>query len=867
MAKIRERPHRHLQAFRLVVLLHVLFGLAEAAQSLGGAGTLKGTVRDATDAPVPSATVELSNPVTVYSLRTQTQPDGSFAINHIPPNTYKLRIALAGFQEYNADVVIRTAVPIGLNVRLELAAQQASITVQASPDNLVENKAAASDTVDRQFLAALPTFSPDSGLNDAIIYTTPGVAADSNGFFHPLGDHAQVSYVIDGQPVSDQRNKVFSTSIPANAIQSMEVISGSPAAEYGDKTSLVVNATTRSGLGQKSSGSFLLRYGSFGTLGEEATLGLGAARWGDFLAVNAERTGRFLDTPELWPMHDIGNTGTFFDRVDFQPSGRDALHLDLMLARNWLQVPNTYDQARQDQRQKVVSFNLAPGYQHTLDARTLVSVNAFFRRDRVNYYPSRNPLDDSPATLSQDRSLTNLGVHADLARVQGRHNWKVGLNAAQTRLGEAFTLGITDPAYNAACLSGGDPVPTPGANDPSQCAASGLRINPDFLSSLLPYDLSRGGQPYRFRGNATIDQLALFGQDSITLGDLTLNIGVRFDRYDGLTDGDGLQPRGAFSYLFKPTKTVIRGGYSHTMETPTTENLVVSSSTGSGGLASNLFKGTAEQRPIALGSRNQYDAGIQQGLGRWVLVDVSYFRKYTRNAFDFDALFSTPITFPIGWKQSKLDGVSARISTTNLHGLRVYATMGHANARFFGPENGGVVFNSNLTVGAYRQDHDQVYQQNINFRYQRAKDGWWADFTWRYDSGLVVGAVNNLQDALALTADQQSMIGFYCGSDQASLSHRIAACSSPNYGASRIHILAPGAENPDHNPPRTDSRHVLNLGVRTDNLFHTEHVRTVVRLTVLNLTNKAALYNVLSPFGGTHWVGPRTYQAQVGWAF
>ena len=94
--------------------------------------------------------------------------------------------------------------------------------------------------MDRQLLAVLPMMSPGSGLNDAIILTTPGVAADSNGFFHPLGDHAQVSYVIDGQPVSDQRNKIFSTSIPANAIQSMEVISGSPPAEYGDKTSLVI---------------------------------------------------------------------------------------------------------------------------------------------------------------------------------------------------------------------------------------------------------------------------------------------------------------------------------------------------------------------------------------------------------------------------------------------------------------------------------------------------------------------------------------------------------------------------------------------------------------------------------------------------
>ena len=165
----------------------------------------------------------------------------------------------------------------------------------------IENKVTASDTVDRQLLAALPATSPDSGLNEAIIYTTPGVAADSNGFFHPLGDHAQVTYVIDGQPISDQRNKVFSTSIPANAIQSMEVISGSPAAEYGDKTSLVINAMTRSGLGQKPSGSVLTTYGSFGTIGEEATLGLGTPRWGNFLVVNWSAADVFWIRPSFGP--------------------------------------------------------------------------------------------------------------------------------------------------------------------------------------------------------------------------------------------------------------------------------------------------------------------------------------------------------------------------------------------------------------------------------------------------------------------------------------------------------------------------------------------------------------------------------------
>ena len=130
-----------------------------------------------------------------------------------------------------------------------------------------------------------------------------------------------------------------------------------------------------------------------------------------------------------------------------------------------------------------------------------------------------------------------------------------------------------------------------------------------------------------------------------------------------------------------------------------------------------------------------------------------------------------------------------------------------------------------------------------------------------------MGAVNSIYDALALTADQQSAIGLYCESERASLLHRIAACTSADYGAARINILAPGAENDDRNPPRTKSRHLFSLGLGTDNLFHTEHLRTIVRLTAVNVSNQAALYNFLSPFSGTHWVQPRTYQVQFGWAF
>jgi len=320
------------------------------------------------------------------------------------------------------------------------------------------------------------------------------------------------------------------------------------------------------------------------------------------------------------------------------------------------------------------------------------------------------------------------------------NSYKIGLDAKQTRLDEDFSLGVTAAGYNSPCLRDGDPAPSPALRDPSDCRAPDLAPNPDFLAGLLPYDLTRGGAPYQFKDKATISQVAYFAQDSITMGNLTLNVGLRVDHYNGLTRGDGVQPRGAFSYLFKPTRTVIRAGYSRTTETPVNENLVVSSSTGSGGLASNLFKGTAEQRPIELGRPQSVRCGNPAKHWQVDGAGCELFRKYTRNAYDFDAMFSAPITFPIGWKESKLDGVFPPASAPSTF-------MACAFTRPWGTptpgssvrKNGGIIFNSNLTVGAYRQDHDQVYQQNVNIHSssRRARGGrilrgamtvasWWA---------------------------------------------------------------------------------------------------------------------------------------------
>ena len=147
---------------------------------------------------------------------------------------------------------------------------------------------------------------------------SPGVAADSNGLFHGLGDHAENSFSLDGQPITDQQSKVFSNQIPLDAVQSMQVISGAPPAEYGDKTSLVIDVTTRTGLGSTTPhGDVTASYGSFGSSNLDANFSYGGKNWGNFIAANGLDTGRFLDPPEFQVFHAHGNEENVFDRFDY----------------------------------------------------------------------------------------------------------------------------------------------------------------------------------------------------------------------------------------------------------------------------------------------------------------------------------------------------------------------------------------------------------------------------------------------------------------------------------------------------------------------------------------------------------------------
>lgn len=226
----------------------------------------------------------------------------------------------------------------------------------------------------------------------------------------------------------------------------------------------------------------------------------------------------------------------------------------------------------------------------------------------------------------------------------------------------------------------GNPDPSPTPTNPALCAFGG---NPGFLPILLPFDLTRSGSEFPFHGHTDIKQLALYVQDQITKGNWAFNLGFREDLYRGIVHDTQPEPRLGVAYNVKRTSTVARVAYSRIQATPYNENLILSSLGSQDPVVNAVFNGAGSQpfAPIRPGFRNQFNVGLQQAAGRFFVVDVDVFWKYTHNGYDFSIFGSTPITFPIAWHNSKLNGVSARVNVPSYHGLSAFVVLGHTNAR------------------------------------------------------------------------------------------------------------------------------------------------------------------------------------------
>jgi hypothetical protein len=800
------------------VLSCLLLAIGAPRLSLAAeAGSLHGRVLGPEGVVMPAVPVVLRNDVTGFSATATTATDGTFRFFNVPFNPYVLSVDVQGFAPLRRTVDIRSTVPHEVTLHLAVQSFAAAMTVsgQTSPVQLETDSSTSHVDIDKSWIARAPATVASRAM-EQIITATPGFAKDENGRFHFQGAHSQSEYVLDGQTISDQTGATFSNSIDPGIAQAIEVIYGNVPAEFGEKMGAVVNLTTKSGLGSGPvHGDVYVGASRFSTADGGADIGCGSDRFGLFATVDGSRSDRFLDPVNFDNLHNSGETARAFLRLDWAPDASNTWRLTSLAGRTSRDVPNTYtqDAAGQNQRVRTSDADLNLGWQHVVSSQAVLDTVAFGRVSSYDLDPSPG---DTPVTAVSRRHLDNFGFTPSLTWTTGPHEFQVGGTFKSFPIGERFSFGLTDPSLN----------------DPT---------SPDYNPYLAPYDLTRGGAMFDFSAQRTGTYWALYAQDTIRLSALTASVGVRYDHNNLPTSESQLEPRIGIAYSIPETHTVLRASYNRVFYTPEYENILFSSSPGVALLAPPAIQ---DSRALGGGSllvhserQNTYTVGVQQAIGSLARLDLDVWKRQVHNAGDQDQFLNTGIVFPLAFSRADLHGWDLRLDLAHTDGLRGFLSLGHTRAIYVAPPVGGLFLDAgaldSLTSGPFLIDHDQNLELQSGLTYDIGRTGMWVGTNVRYDSGLVTDA-----DPADLVGDPDNA-----------------------FAIPYIRVNSGTWRDPNRVAPRTIWD--FSFGYDPDG----SGFPLGFQVDLLNAFDVRGVYNILSVFGGTHVIPPRTVSARVTWHF
>jgi len=775
-------------------------------------GVVQGVVKDPTGALVPNAEVTITQPVTRYTQKVLTDQQGTFKLVNVPFNTYKVRAEATGFQPAEQSIDLESTVPLNLELALSVTAAEAAVTITEDSTALLEPDRTSSDTDINQTILERPLGAAPSRAIEGIVASAPGFVTDDNGRMHPRGSESQVQYVVDGIPITDNLSAIFSTSLDARTLRTVEVLTGGIPAEFGDKLAGVINVNTRSGLEGPTQGGLSFSGGSFST-GEVATdFSTHTKKFGFLTNLSATTSQRYLDPPTIDNFHNFGRTGKGFFRLDYQFDQNNSLRGAFTFGGSNFQVPNRLEQeiAGQDQRQRLRDNSQNITFQHIFSPNTLGQLSFFNRRNSAELLS--NP-SSTPVVAFQDRTLQNYGGLGSLSLTRGEHNIKLGGQVVITPVNENFSFYPT-VHFDDIVDENGNVLPNP--------------IN--------SFNASR---PFIFTGRKTGRTFSAYVQDRFKVfKNFTLDAGVRYDNYKLLVHEQAVSPRIGIAYYISKTETTLRASYNRFFQPPPAENLLLASSSEAASISPiAVIQGVTTVEPIRPDTEHVFEVGAQQLISKLFRLNLTLYQKRIKNFSDKDQFIETGVIFPIAISSGRVTGEELRIESTDIKGFHGFLSYANAHAYGVTPIVGGLFLGEDpqelQTQGLkFSADHDQRNSAQFQLSYNHQRSGLYATFAGRYDSGVPtdVEPGTTLAEFVAQGFDPR-------------LYNEI-----------------------DFNRGRVRPRTILDLSVGAD-LFQKERVSMNVQFDVQNLTNELFLYNFQSVFSGTHIGYPRIFSGRLSLKF
>jgi hypothetical protein len=666
-------------------------------------GALQLRVTDRTGQPLRTTGTLASEAPQLY--RTfETDAAGSFMLDNLPFGVYQLRLAADGFAPYAAVVEIRSAVPRTRRVELSLALST-QVDVTNEPPLVDVSRTGVSFSIGApQIQDTLPSV-PGRRLLD-LVDAQPGWLMEANGVLHPRGSEYQTLFVIDGVPMDDNRSPAFAPDLEDGNLQAVSVLTGNFPAEYGRKLGGIVEVTTARDIHQGFHGAADLGAGSIGTASGGLNAAYGWSRRAVGGSASAARTDRYLDPPTLENFTNHGSLHGVTLSYDDRPTDVDRFHLTWHRRQTSFLVPNELVQQRAGQRQqRHGTEDLGQGsWTRIIGSKLVLNVRGV--AERVAATLESNPAS-TPIVVSQDRQLTRGYGNVSLAADLGRHQVKVGGDLMFAPVSEDLAYRITDQSV----------------------------FEPGTPMSLVFSDRRRDREQ------------SLFAQDTISAGDVTASIGLRWDGYSLVVRDNAVSPRLGLAWSTLSGQVVLRASYDSVFQTPAVENLLLASA--------RLFEdvsAAAVTLPI-LPSRGHFiEGGVTTALAHAARLDVTGYRRSYSPFADDDLLLNTGVSFPVAFDSARVHGIDAKLTLPPLRKLSGFFSYSLLKGSATLPAVGGLF----LDEAALRQleasgdvaiTQDQRHTIRGQARYDIHSRAWLAASV-RYGSGLPVEIENDPDEAL-----------------------------------------------------------------------------------------------------------------------
>jgi TonB dependent receptor/Carboxypeptidase regulatory-like domain len=672
-----------MQSTRVFLILFAITGLA-CAQSV-----IEGSLRDAGGSAVSGARVVLQHESGAEAGSRVSDSEGKFQFAAAEPGAYHLRAEAAGFYSSEYAFILPPRQPVSVSLELtRREALQQEVEVHEIYRTVDPEQTGSSQRFTREDLERLP--DPIADNTTALVANLmPGASQSHDNFLTVRGNEFSLHEFLNGVSFLDNTQPQFSPGVSPQIFETVDLMTGGFAAEYGNRFGGVLDIATRSGAVMAGHGDVNFRGATVDNYDVNADYGGQIGKVGYYVFADGFTSGRYLDPPQPAELHDFGKGARATAQLDWH-GAKDGLKLLLMGGGTNFQQPNLAEdqEVGRDADRHLRQNTAIVTWLHEFSPNTLISSSVYQRLGSDRVLPTSDPI--TPYS-NASRSTLTVGAKSDLSHLWHSHVIKGGVDFVRLRELESFLFD-----------SRGDPDVFPA-----------------------------------FSGGKHGGQASAYVQDHFSpVRNLWVDAGLRYDYFTLVRTNVQTSPRIGLAYHFDRTNTVVHAAYNRFFSPPPLEYSLLASFIGHNAV-------DPEQRvgDVRAYTQNYFEAGVAQELHPRVSLEVNAYVHTGHNSFENHEISISRIFLPINFHTARSEGAELILNMRQLERLGISGRFQYAWARtfFYGPVTGGFTGDEILAPGErIMPAFDQTHTGTAQLFYHNRWRGFWAGSALRYGSGTVV---------------------------------------------------------------------------------------------------------------------------------